>query len=73
MGRGRTPHGRDEQHWQKAAQLVEAEAQPDAENETGEPQWLLRESAISTGEPGSDEKPMTLEQLARRIASVKAA
>ena len=67
------PDGRAETHWLRACELVEAEATPQAlpTAETVEPDWLKREPAA---EPLPEmPKPTTLEQLAKRISSAKAA
>ena len=66
------PDGNAETHWLKACALVDAEAEPRDEAESAaEPDWLKREAAPEPVETA--ERPMTIEQLARRLGAGKAA
>lgn len=69
------PEGRAEAHWLRATELVEAEAPPVtvAATDASEPDWLRREGAGAEAMIEQAERGPTLEQLAKRIAGVKAA
>jgi hypothetical protein len=65
------PHGRDLEHWQKATQLVEAEA-------SGDPDWLQRAepaAAIEAVPAPSAEAPTkaSLDELVKRMKGSRAA
>ena len=65
------PDGHDEDHWLRAIDLVAAEAEPMAE--APEPDWLKRGSVVAEDPPAQLDKSQSLEQLAKRIAGMKAA
>ncbi len=65
------PDGRAEAHWLRATDLIEAEARPAAE--MPEPDWLQRETTITEDVLPQPEKSSSLDQLAKRIAGIKAA
>lgn len=71
------PDGRAEAHWLRAVELVEAEARPTEVAATlpamPEPDWLQRETTMSEDVLPQAEKTSPLDQLAKRIAGIKAA
>ena len=73
------PHGRSEAHWVRAQELVEAEAQPVAEvkhaaiADSTDPDWLKRDPGVAETTALQPERGQSLDQLARRIAGIKAA
>jgi hypothetical protein len=69
------PDGHAEDHWLRALDLVAAEAEPMSEPlaEAPEPDWLKRGPVVAEDPPAPPDKSQSLEQLAKRIAGMKAA
>ena len=73
------PHGRSEAHWLRAQELVEAETQPAAEAklaaiaDSSDPDWLKRDPGVAETTALQPDRGQSLDQLAKRIAGIKAA